>query len=151
MAKGRNIAVNRQASYDYEILDRYEAGLVLTGSEIKSVRSGRVDLRGCYARPQDGELWIFGMHIATYDAAGVDNHDPRRPRKLLMHKKEIVEAIAKLSQKGLTMVPLRVYVKSHWAKVEVGLAKGKRKYEKRRAIIDRDRDREARQALRRSL
>ena len=151
MGNNKSIAVNRRAYYDYLILERIESGLVLTGTEIKSVRARRVDLRGSYVKPQDHELWLFGMHIASYDAGGVYNHDPQRPRKLLLHGAEISELISSLSQKSLTLVPLRLYVKKHLAKVELGLVRGKRKYDKRRAIIDRDRDREASRALRHAV
>ena len=120
------------------------------GTEIKSIRDGKADLRGSYAKANGHELWLFGTHVESYDAGGINNHDPKRPRKLLLHKAEIEDITAKLSQKGLTLVPLRLYVKKHWAKVELGLAKGKRKYDKRRVIIERERDREARRAVRHS-
>ena len=148
MPPHKNIAVNRQAYFNYHVLERYESGLLLTGTEIKSIRDGKADLRGSYAKAQDNELWLFGMHVASYDAGGIYNHDPKRPRKLLLHKDEIRDITGKLSEKGLTLVPLRIYVKKHWAKVELGLARGKRKYDKRRAIMERERDREARRALR---
>ena len=144
----RVIAANRQAHFNYEILERYEAGLALTGTEIKSVRAGRVDLREAYARPQDGELWLLNSHIAQYDPASIFNHDPRRPRKLLMHRDEIRELSAAVSEKGLTLVALRLYIKNHVAKLELGLARGKRQYDKRRAIRDREMDLAARQAMR---
>ncbi len=148
MKRGRDLAVNRQAFFNYEVLERYEAGIQLTGTEIKSIRAGLVDLRGAHARFEDNELWLHGMHVALYDPAGRSNHDPRRPRKLLMRRGEISEIAGKLSQKGLTLVPLRLYVKNHWAKIEVGLGRGKRRYDKRKAIIERDKDREARRAIR---
>ena len=144
----RSIAVNRRALYNYEILERYEAGLVLTGTEIKSVRAGRVDLADAYARPQDGELWLVNAHISPYDAASVFNHDPRRSRKLLLHRNQIAEVSAAIAQKGLTLVALRLYIKNHVAKVELGLARGKRQYDKRRAIMEREMDMAARQAVR---
>ncbi len=144
----RSIAVNRRALYNYEILERYEAGLVLTGTEIKSVRAGRVDLADAYARPQDGELWLVNAHISPYDAASVFNHDPRRSRKLLLHRNQIAELSADIAQKGLTLVALRLYIKNHVAKVELGLARGKRQYDKRRAIMEREMDMAARQAVR---
>lgn len=146
----RTIAVNRRALFNYEILDRYEAGLVLTGTEIKSVRAGRVDLADGYARPQDGELWLVNAHISPYDPASVYNHDPRRPRKLLLHRGQIAELSAAVSQKGLTVVALRLYIKNHVAKVELGLARGKRQYDKRQAIRERDLDMAARQEVRAS-
>ena len=144
----RAIAANRQAFYNYEIMERYEAGLALTGTEIKSVRAGRVDLREAYARPLDGEMWLQNAHIAQYDAASIYNHDPRRPRKLLLHREEIEGLTADVAQKGLTVVALRLYIKNHVAKVELGLARGKRQYDKRRAIRDRELDLAARQAMR---
>ena len=144
----RVITVNRQATFNYEILDRYEAGLSLTGTEIKSVRAGRVDIREAYARPQNGELWLMNAHIAQYDPASIFNHDPRRPRKLLLHKEEIDQLGDAVAQKGLTVVAMRIYIKNHVAKVELGLARGKRQYDKRRAIRDREMDMAARQAMR---
>ena len=144
----RVISINRKAFHDYEITERHEAGLVLTGTEIKSVRAGRVDLRDAYARPEGGELWLMNAHIATYDAASIYNHDPRRPRKLLLHRDEIAELTAAVAQKGLTLVALRLYIRNHVAKVELGLARGKRQYDKRRAIIDRELDMAARRAMR---
>ena len=143
----RQIAVNRKALYDYEILDRVEAGLVLTGTEIKSIRAGKVDLRDAYARVTDGELWLHGAHIAPYDAGSYMNHDPKRPRKLLAHRGEIGELGAQTAEKGLTLTALRLYLKNHYAKVELGIARGKRQYDKRRAIIERERERQARQAV----
>ena len=148
MSRRREIAVNRQAFYNYEVLERFEAGIQLTGTEIKSIRAARVDLRGAHARLENNELWLHGMHVALYNPAGSSNHDPRRPRKLLMRRSEIDNIGGDISQKGLTLVPLKLYVKNHWAKVELGLAKGKRRYDKRKAIIERDKDREARRALR---
>ena len=143
----RQIAVNRKALHDYEILDKVEAGLVLTGTEIKSLRAGKVDLRDAYARVQDGELWLHGAHIAPYDSGSYMNHEPRRPRKLLVHRSEIGDLAAQIAEKGLTLAALRIYLKNHHAKVELGVARGKRQYDKRRAIIDRERERTARQAM----
>ena len=147
-ANDRVLASNRQAFYNYEVMDRYEAGLVLTGTEIKSIRAGHADLRDAYARVQNGELWLVNCYIAPYEAASIFNHDPRRPRKLLLHRDEIAKLSAAVAEKGLTIVALRIYIKNHVAKVELALAKGKRQYDKRRAIIDREMDREARRALR---
>ena len=143
----RNIVTNRRAFHDYEIMEKLEAGLVLTGTEIKSVRAGRVDLRDGYARPQDGELWLVNAHISPYDPASTNNHDPRRPRKLLLHKYQIAYLQASVAQKGLTVVALRLYIRNHVAKVELGLARGKRQYDKRRAIIERELDMAARRAV----
>lgn len=143
----RTIATNRRAGYDYELLDRYEAGVVLTGTEIKSVRAGRVDLRDAYARPQQGELWLVNAHIAPYDAGSIYNHNPRRPRKLLLHRDEINKLTSSAAEKGLTIVAVSMYIKGHVAKVGLALAKGKRRYDKRRAIINREMDQQARRAL----
>ncbi len=147
-SKGNAIASNRRAFFDYEILDRCEAGLVLTGTEIKSVRLGKVDLREAYARPVNGELWLMNAHIATYDPANIYNHEPKRSRKLLLHKNEIAHLASEVAEKRLTIVPLRMYIKNHVAKVEIALARGKRQYDKRRAIIDKEMDLAARRALR---
>jgi SsrA-binding protein len=143
----RQIATNRKALHDYEILDRVEGGLVLTGTEIKSIRAGKVDLRDAYARVQGGELWLHGVHIAAYDAGSYMNHDPKRPRKVLLHREQIRDFGSQVAQKGLTLTPLRMYLKNHNAKIELGLGRGKRQYDKRRAIIERDRERAARQAV----
>lgn len=150
VAKGDSqpIASNRRAFYNYEILERYEAGLVLTGTEIKSVRAGRVDLREAYARPQGGELWLLNSYIAPYDPASIFNHDPRRPRKLLLHREEILKLASAVAEKGFTIVVLRVYIKGHVAKVELALARGKRQYDKKQAIIERELDLTARRAMR---
>ena len=147
----KTVTVNRKAYYDYHILERIEAGLVLTGTEIKSIRAGHVNIRGAYVRPQDGELWLLDSHIALYHAGGIFNHDPTRPRKLLLHAEQVVSLADSVSQKGLTIVPLRLYVRNHVAKLELGLVRGKRQYDKRRTIIEREKDREARRALRRSV
>ncbi len=145
---GRAIASNRRAFYNFEILDRYEAGLVLTGTEIKSIRAGRVDLADAYARPQDGELWLVNAYIAPYESASAYNHDPRRSRKLLLHKKEMANLIGSVREKGLTMVALRIYIRNHVAKVELALAKGKRQYDKRQAIMNKELDMAARRSMR---
>ncbi len=138
------VATNRKATHDYVIEDRYEAGLVLMGTEIKSVRAGQVNLRDGYVQPRDGELWLVNVHIASYDPAGRHGHDPRRPRKLLLHRKEINRLIGRMQERGYTLVPLRMYLKGGRAKVEIALARGKRKYDKREAIARRDAEREMR-------
>lgn len=143
----KTAASNRKAFFDYEILERYEAGIALTGTEIKSIRAGKVDLSDGYARSRYGEIWLFNTYIAPYDPASQFNHDPRRSRKLLLHRSEIQELESSIAEKGLTLVALRVYIKRHVAKIELGLARGKRQYDKRRAIINREMDREARRAL----
>ena len=144
----RAVATNKRAFFNYEILDRYEAGLVLTGTEIKSIRAGKIDLRDGYARPQQNELWLVNTYIAPYDSASVYNHDPRRARKLLLHRDQITSLASQVAEKRYTIVPLRLYIKGHVAKVELGLARGKRQYDKRRAIIDKELDLAARRALR---
>jgi len=136
------VATNRRAAHDYHIEDRLEAGLVLTGTEIKSVRAGRVHLRDGYVQVRDGELWLSNVHIAPYDPAGRRGHDPLRPRKLLLHRWEIDRLIGRVQERGYTIIPLRMYLKEGRAKVEIGLARGKRKYDKRAAIARRDADRE---------
>ncbi len=147
----KTITVNRKAHFDYHVLERIEAGLVLTGTEIKSIRRGNVNIREAYAKPQDGEMWLFNAHIALYKEGGISNHDPIRPRKLLLHRDQVADLAGSVGQKGLSIVPLSLYIKGHHAKVELGLVRGKRQYDKRRVIIDRDRDREARRAIRRAV
>ncbi len=133
------VAQNRRARHDYFILETYEAGIVLTGTEIKSVRQGSINIKDGYAKFEDGELWLYNVHIAPYDKGSYFNHDPRRKRKLLMHDYELRRLWGKLQQKGLTLIPLKVYLKNNkWAKVELALAKGKKKYDKRRDIAERD-------------
>ena len=143
------IAVNRKALHDYHILETVEAGLVLTGTEIKSIRAGRVSLREAFARPDDDELWLLGAHIAQYPAAGRFNHEPTRKRKLLLHRGEMRELSAALEEKGLTLIPLRLYLKNGRAKLELALARGKRSYDKREAIAKREAERQMQRAIRR--
>ena len=143
----RPVATNRRAYFNYEILDRYEAGILLTGTEIKSIRAGKIDLADAYARVNGSEMWLHNAYIAPYDPASLNNHDPKRNRKLLLHRAEILQMAAEAAERGLTIIALRVYIKNHVAKVEVGMARGKRQYDKRRAIIDRDMDREARRSI----
>ncbi len=150
-ANDRQITVNRKAYYDYEVLERVEAGLALKGTEIKSIRAGRVNIREAFAKPEGGELWLMNAHISPYFAGGPYNHDPTRPRKLLLHRDQLSNLIGSVSQKGLTVVALRLYIKNHVAKVELGLVRGKRQYDKRRTIMERDQDREARRAVRRAV
>lgn len=135
------VARNRKAYHDYFIEDTYEAGIVLKGSEIKSVRASRVSLREGYVTARNGELWLMDVHIAPYDQAGLWTHDPTRPRKLLLHRREIDNLIADVQRKGYTIIPLRMYLRRNLAKVEIGLAKGKKQYDKRRAIAERDAER----------
>jgi len=150
MAKdSRIIAVNRKAYHDYHIQESLEAGIVLKGSEIKSIREGKVNLSDAYAKPENGELWLYNSHIASYDAASYNTHEPTRPRKLLLHRKEIDILAGKAVQKGLTLVPLKLYIKRGVAKIELGVARGKKAYDKREAIARRDAEREMERALKR--
>jgi len=134
----KTIATNRKAYHNYQIQDSMEAGIVLTGAEIKSIRAGSVNLADAYVRPERGELWLLNAHIARYDAASYMSHEPTRPRKLLLHRKEIAVLTSKVAEKGLTLIPLRMYLKDNKAKVEVALAKGKKLYDKRDSIIRRE-------------
>jgi len=124
-----------------------EVGIVLKGSEIKSIREGKVNLRDAYARPENGELWLYNSHIASYDAASYNTHEPTRPRKLLLHKKEFDSLAGKVAQRGLTLVPLKMYIKHGVAKIELGVAKGKKIYDKRESIARREVGREIERAL----
>lgn len=145
----RTITVNRKARHDYDILETYEAGIVLTGPEVKAVRQGKVSLSEAYARVNKGELWLYNMHIAPYDPVLQRNYDPRQPRKLLMHRREIDRLMGLTQQRGLTLIPLRIYFNERgYAKVELGLAKGKRKVDRRREIMEREMQREVDRALR---
>ena len=143
------ISLNRKALRDYEILERVEAGLVLTGTEIKSIRAGKANVRDAYARPEAGELWLVNAHVAHYAQGGIYNHEPTRPRKLLLHRDQLADLVGDVTQKGLTIVPLRLYIRNHVAKVELGLARGHRQYDKRKVIAHREADREMQRALRR--
>ncbi len=138
----KTVATNRKAYHNYHIGDSIEAGIVLTGSEIKSIRAGRVSLGDAYVRPERGELWLLNAHIARYEASSYLSHEPTRPRKLLLHRKEIKSLTSKVSEKGLTLVPIRLYIKGSIAKVEVALAKGKKLYDKRESIGRREVERE---------
>jgi SsrA-binding protein len=133
----KTIAANRKARHDYIIEDRFEAGMVLTGSEIKSIRAGQVNLRDSYATIREGELWLINTHIAAYKQASHQNHEPRRDRKLLMHRREINRLTGKLMEKGLTLVPLKIYLKHGRAKIELGLGRGKKMHDKRQAMRER--------------
>ena len=142
MAIIKAVATNRKAYHDYHIQDGEEAGIMLTGSEIKSIRAGRVNLRDAYIRPQGGELWLYNAHIARYEASSYLSHEPTRPRKLLLHRKQIDYLTRKVAEKGLTLVPLKLYIKDSIAKVEIALAKGKKLHDKRESISRRDMERE---------
>ena len=143
------IADNRRARHDYHLLDRFEAGLQLTGTEVKSLRDGRVTLGQAYADLRDGEVWLIGAHIDAYALGHVANHEPDRDRKLLLHRREIESLIGQVQQKGLTLVPTRLYFKNGRAKLEIALARGKEQRDKRRDIAKRDADRDIERALRR--
>jgi SsrA-binding protein len=142
------VATNKRARFDYELLDLYEAGLVLTGTEIKSIRAGRANLQRSYVQQRDGELWLVDAHISPYEHGHRDNHEPTRPRKLLLHRRQISQIIEALTQKGLTVVPMRLYLKDGLAKLEVALARGKAKYDKRATLAKRDAERQVERALR---
>ncbi len=146
-AAAGDIATNRQASFRYNLMDRWECGIELQGSEVKSIRGGGVQLKDAYAAVQDGEVWLHNMHIAPYAPAARENHEPERPRKLLLHRREIERLIGQTAEKGLTLVPTRVYFKGPRAKVEVALARGKDQGDKRRALKEREQKREIDRAL----
>jgi SsrA-binding protein len=147
-AKVKLVQRNKKASFNYEILERLEAGLVLKGSEVKSIRDGKVSIQEAYGKVRGGEVWVVGMDVSPYPQAGpYNNHEPRRPRKLLLHRREIQRLIGKTREKGLTLVPLALYFKDGYAKLEVGLARGKKQYDKRQAM----REREAQRDLRRRM
>ena len=138
----KTVATNRKAYHNYHVQDKVEAGIVLTGTEIKSIRAGRVSLGEAYVRPQGGELWLLNAHIARYEAGSYLSHEPLRPRKLLLHRREINTLTSQVSEKGLTLLPIRLYIKDSLAKVEVALAKGKKLYDKREVLVRRETDRE---------
>jgi SsrA-binding protein len=147
MAGEKLIADNRRARHDYELLERFEAGLVLTGTEVKSLRDGRASLAQAFADVRDGEVWLVGAEIATYDQGNIANHVPTRDRKLLLHRGEIASLYGKVREKGLTLVPTRMYWKDGRAKVEIALARGKQTIDKRRDIAKREADRAMQRAL----
>jgi SsrA-binding protein len=150
MSRGEKlIAENRRARHEYHLLERMEAGLVLAGSEVKSLRQGGAQLQRAFADIRDGELWLVGAHIAPYDQAGVENHDPDRDRKLLLHRRELDSLKGKVLERGFTLVPTKLYFKDGRAKVEVALAKGKDVRDRRREIAKRESDRQIERALRR--
>jgi len=141
------VATNRKAYHDYSIEETHEAGLALTGTEIKSVRAGSVNLKDAYAVIKDGEAWLLNVHISPYEPASRQNVDPDRTRKLLLHRSEINRLMGLVQEKGLTIIPLRMYLKKNRAKVEIALVRGKRQYDKRESIAKRDSDREIQRAL----
>ena len=157
MAKGRkrktapgDVATNRQASYRFNLLERFECGIVLTGTEVKSLREGKAQLKDSYAQVRDGEIWLMGVYIPPYGPAARDNHDPERPRKLLLHRGEIDRLVARTQERGLTLVPTRMYFAGprSRAKVEIALAKGKDLYDKRQTIRTREMARDVQRELR---
>ena len=144
-----DIATNKQAAYRYHLLEKWEAGLVLTGTEVKALRGGKAQLKDGYASVRDGEVWLYNVHIPPYAPATRENHEPERPRKLLMHKHEIDRLIGKTREKGLTLVPTRLYFSGGRAKVEIALARGKDVGDKRQAIKEREMKREMERAIHR--
>jgi SsrA-binding protein len=147
--RNRDVAVNRRAYHDYFVDEKYEAGLVLTGTEVKSLRAGKVNLRDGFVRVDGHEAWLDNVHISSYAQGGYANHEPLRPRKLLLHAREIASVTGKVKQKGYTLIPLRLYFTRNRAKVEVGLCRGKRQYDKRQALAQADARREMERALKR--
>ena len=142
----KTVAVNRRARHDYAVEETLEAGIVLTGTEIKSIRAGRANLAEAYARIEHGEAWLIGAHIAPYEQGNRNNHEPTRVRKLLLHRDQISELIGRTQAKGFTLVPLKLYIRGGIAKLELGVARGKKAYDKRRAIAERDARRELERA-----
>jgi SsrA-binding protein len=143
----KTIAENRKARHDFELLERFEAGIVLSGTEVKSLREGGATLQQAYADVRDNEVWLVGAHIAEYGSGNIHNHEPDRARKLLLHRKEIDSLLGKVQQRGLTLVPTRLYFKNGRAKVELALARGKERRDKRRDLAKRDADRQIERAL----
>jgi SsrA-binding protein len=143
----KEVARNKRAYYDYEILDTLEAGIILTGTEVKSLREGKAQLRDSYVHMNNGEAFLFNCHISPYSHGNISNHEPTRTRKLLLHRREIDRLDAKAAQKGLTIIPLKIYFKGSHAKVEIGLGRGKKFFEKRETIKSKEADREIRRAL----
>ena len=141
------ITTNRKARFEYEIIDKWETGIVLLGTEVKALRAGRANLKDSHANIKDGEIFLLNVHISPYSHGNLNNHDPLRIRKLLMHKKEIKKLIGKVEGKGLTLIPLKLYFKNGRAKVQLALARGKKLYDKRQDIAKRDSDRDLRRQL----
>ena len=145
------VAQNRRVRHDYELIERYEAGLVLLGTEIKSIRANQVDIQRAFVQARGRELWLLEANIAPYEHGNRDNHEPTRPRKLLMHRREINKILTALATKGLTLVPVRLYLRDGRAKLDFALGRGKKKYDKRQALARRDADRQVERALRRKF
>ncbi|MFZ3131545.1 MAG: SsrA-binding protein SmpB [Desulfosporosinus sp.] len=142
------VAENRKAFHDYFIEDRVEAGIILTGTEIKSIRNGKINLKDSYARINNGEVWVFQMHISPFEQGNRYNHDPLRPRKLLLHRSEINKLVGKIQLQGLTLLPIKIYLKNGMAKVELAVGQGKKNYDKRQALAEREGKRDIERALR---
>jgi SsrA-binding protein len=140
--KNKVITTNRKARHDYEIIDTIETGIVLLGTEVKAAREGRINLTDAYARIKEGELWLIGMHISAYSKSDMENHDPLRDRKLLVHRLQLKRLNRQVEEKGVTLIPLKIYFNRHLVKVQLGLARGKRKYDKRASIAERDQKRD---------
>jgi len=147
MPERETVALNRRARHDYDIMETYDAGLVLTGTEIKSLRAHRADIKDAYAAIERGEAWLHNMHVSPYEPGSRDNPSTRRTRKLLMHRREINRLMGRSVEKGLTIVPLRLYLERGYAKIELGLARGRRQWDKRQAIAEREAKREEQRAL----
>ena len=143
----KTVATNRKATHDYSIEDRFEAGIALLGTEIKSIRAGQANLREGYVQVRGDGLWLVNTHIAPYDPAGREGHDPLRPRRLLLHRKEIAKLLSRVQERGYTIIPLKIYLKNRRAKVEIALARGKRQYDKREVIAKREAGRQIERAL----
>jgi len=143
-SKEETVVTNRKALHEYFIIDRYEAGIALKGTEVKSLRQRSANLQDGYAIIKNGEVWLLGLHISPFEKGNINNHDPKRDRKLLLHKQEIRRLVGKVAEKGLTLVPLRLYFKNNIVKVEIGLARGKKTYDKRESIKKRDVERQLR-------
>jgi len=141
------IAKNRKAFRDFELFDRFEAGIVLIGSEVKSIRAGRVSLKDAYAKVKNGEVWLYGMHISPYEKAGIFIPDPKRRRKLLLHRREIMKLKSRTEERGLTIVPLEIYFKRGLVKVKIALAKGRREYQKKRYLLQKQQERDKEREL----
>jgi SsrA-binding protein len=146
----RILVSNRKARHDYEILETLEAGIALKGTEVKSLRKGNANLQDGYAVIKNGEVWLFGMHISPYDKGNINNHDPRRERRLLLHRKQIRKLFGRVTEKGLTLIPLSAYFKGPYAKIELAVARGKKSYDKREAIAKREAQRELSKRMKRS-
>ncbi|MDW8138183.1 MAG: SsrA-binding protein SmpB [Bacteroidota bacterium] len=143
------VATNRKARHEYEILETLEAGIALVGTEVKALRQGKANIQDAYATIENGEVWLRNMHISPYEFGNRYNHDPLRPRKLLLHKREIMRLYGKTRERGLTLIPLRIYFKRGWAKVELALVRGKRQYDRRAEIAEREAKRELERLLKR--